>query len=223
MTDRSTTRDRILDASRQLFNDKGYAATTLAEIAATVGIAPGNLSYHFPTKVDLVSALEERLRRSVRAHRANYRRGTVADDYVENLLFSMNHAWEDRFLLRDHAQFTNDPDALRLDPDMAADLEELHELLLRAKKEGLFRRDLPVDLRVLARSLWIVSRYWMDHLRELEGLEQVSWADQERGVQHHFAVLLPHLTASARREFESSLLRVSSRLAGEEQRRNTHG
>ena len=36
-----STRHRILDASRALFNEKGYASTTLAEIAAAVGIAEG--------------------------------------------------------------------------------------------------------------------------------------------------------------------------------------
>ena len=213
MKDRATTPDRILDASRRLFNEKGYAATTLSEIAASIGIAQGNLTYHFPTKRELVVELEKRVRQRVRAKRAGHRHGSVADDYVELLLFAMNHTWENRFLLRDHAQFTNDPNALRLDPDMAADLEVLHELLRRMNKEGMFRRDLRVDLRVLARSLWIVSRFWMDHLRELEGLEQVTWADQERGLQHHFAVLLPCLTASARRQLEAAVLRVSNRLA----------
>jgi AcrR family transcriptional regulator len=213
MTDRSSTRDRILDASRRLFNEKGYAGTTLAEIAAAVGIAEGNLWYHFRTKRDLVVALEARARQSTQAHRAAYPRGAVADDYVEGVLFSMNLAWDNRFLLRDHMQFSSDPNVLRRDPDMAADLEGLHELLLRMSKEGMLRRDLRVDLQVLARSLWIVSRYWMDHLRELEGLDEVTWADWERGFQHHFAVLLPYLTAPARRELESAVLRVSSRLA----------
>jgi AcrR family transcriptional regulator len=220
MRDRSTTPDRILDASRRLFNAKGYAATTLAEIAAGVGISQGNLTYHFPTKRDLVIRLEAEARQKARARQANDRRGDVADDYVEHLLFAMNLTWDNRFLLRDRAQFTDDPDALQPDPDMAADFEELRELLLRARKEGLLRRDLRIDLRVLARSLWIVSRYWMDHLRESEGLERVTWADQERGIQHHFAVLLPNLTASARRKFESALLRASSQLAmqGERER-----
>jgi AcrR family transcriptional regulator len=212
MTDRATTRERILDASRQLFNEKGYKATTLAEIAATIGIAQGNLTYHFPTKRDLVAELERRLRQSVRARRKSHRRGAVTDDYVELLLFAMNHAWENRFLLRDHAQLTSDPNPLRLDPDMAADLEELHDLLRRMKKEGMFRRDLRLDLGVLARSLWILSRYWMDHLRELEGVEQVAWADQERGLQHHLALLLPCLTASARRDLEAAARRASSTL-----------
>jgi hypothetical protein len=157
--------------------------------------------------------LEAEARRSMRARRALYRPGRVADDYVEHLLFAMNLTWEHRFLPRDRPQFTDDPNALRPDPDMAADLEELNELLGRIDKKDSFRRDLRIDLRVLARSLWIISRYWMDPLRESEGLGRVTWADQERGVQHHFAVLLPRLAASARREFQAALLRVSSQLA----------
>ena len=54
MSDRPTTRERILEVSRRLFNERGYAATSIAEIAATVGIAKGNLTYHFPAKYDLV-------------------------------------------------------------------------------------------------------------------------------------------------------------------------
>jgi hypothetical protein len=99
---------------------------------------------------------------------------------------------------------------------MAAEFQMLHELLVRMKKEGLFRRDLPVDLKVLARSLWIVSRYWTEHLQEQEGLDAIEWADQERGVQHHFAVLLPYLTAPARRSLESAVLRMSGEIAAGE-------
>ena len=83
-------------------------------------------------------------------------------------------------------------------------------------KEGMFRRDLQVDLGVLARSLFVISRYWMDHLRETDGLEQVTWADHERGLQHHLAVLFPCLTAAARRRFEAALLRLASRQAIED-------
>jgi AcrR family transcriptional regulator len=211
MTDRSTTPKRILDASRELFNERGYAATTLAEIAAAVGISPGNLTYHFPTKRDLADRLEQETRDRMRARRRDRRPGTVADDYVEHLLFAMSLSWESRFLLRDRAQLDDDPRPP--DPDMAADLEELRELLERAMEDGFFRRGLPVDLDVLARSLWIVSRYWMDHLRESEGIEQIRWTDQERGIQHHFAVLLPYLTAAARREMEAALGRASRRSA----------
>ena len=217
MSDRSSTRERILDVSRQLFNEKGYARTTLAEIAASVGIAEGNLWYHFRTKLDLVVAIEEQVRRALRAHRAAYPTGRpVADDYVECVMFAMRHQWEHRFLLRDQLQFLGEQNAIQRDPDMAASFDMLGELLARMKSEGLFRRDVPVDVKVLARALWIVSRYWTDHLQEQEGIDSIDRAQQERGFQHHFAVLLPYLTAPARRSLESSFLRMSSELAAGE-------
>jgi len=43
-----STRERILEVSRELFNRDGYANTTIARIASEIGIAEGNLWYHFP-------------------------------------------------------------------------------------------------------------------------------------------------------------------------------
>ncbi len=223
MADRETTRERILDASRRLFNEKGYAATTLAEIAASIGIAQGNLTYHFPTKRQLVEELQKRMSQKVAEQRELHQRGAVTDDYVELMLFAMNHASRNRFLLRDRAQFADDSASVPHASDMAADLEALRGVLIRARKEGLFRRDLDVDLGVLARSLWIVSRYWMDYLSEIEGLEEATWGDLERGVQHHFALLLPHLTASARRDLKSALHRASIRPATGDRSQQTQG
>ena len=50
-------RRRILDAALELFNRNGYAATSQAEIAGAAGIRQGNLTYHFPAKLDVVEAL----------------------------------------------------------------------------------------------------------------------------------------------------------------------
>jgi AcrR family transcriptional regulator len=208
MSTRLKTSQRILDASRTLFNNKGYAATTLAEIASAVGIAQGNLTYHFPTKRDLALRLEEEAQRSMQSRWDSPRSNAIADDYVEHLLFGMHLTWHNRFLLRDHAQFADDPNGLREHPYLKKDFEELQQLLRRIGQEKKFRRDLGVDLEVLARSLWITSRYWLDHLEELEGIERITWTDLECGVQHHFALLLPCLVAPARREFKTALQRA---------------
>ena len=53
------TRDRIIDTARRLFNRLHYAHVTTAMLAAEVGIAEGNLWYHFKTKRDLLEALSE--------------------------------------------------------------------------------------------------------------------------------------------------------------------
>ena len=209
MDNKLPTATRILAASRRLFNKKGYAATSLTEISEEVGISQGNLSYHFPTKKDLVVRLREDARRGAQARQAALTAGAIADDYVEHLLFAMTMMWENRFVFRDRHQYTDVKDTGQADAAMQADFDELHGLLHRIKQENLLRRDIPVDLETLTRALWVVSRYWMDYLLEFEGQEEVTWADQERGIEHHFAVLFPYLVAPARKDLQEALVRMS--------------
>ncbi|MFF5206508.1 TetR/AcrR family transcriptional regulator [Streptosporangium sp. NPDC000396] len=51
------TRSRILDAARQLFAERGYAATSLADIASAVGLTKTAVAYHFNPKDRLATEL----------------------------------------------------------------------------------------------------------------------------------------------------------------------
>lgn len=51
------TRERILDAARETFRDKGYGATTLADIASVAGVAEPTVRATFKTKPTLVEHL----------------------------------------------------------------------------------------------------------------------------------------------------------------------
>lgn len=205
MTARSHTADRILEASRKAFNERGYAGTSVTEIAAALGMSQGNLTYHFPTKRDLAMALEDDVLMLMKHQRSNKNQGALADDYIDHLLFGMKLTWRYRFLLRDRIHYAGKPVGQRQDSELTGDYEDLVVLLERIDQEGYFLEDKANDIEVLSRSLWIVSRYWVDYLRELEGLEQVSWTDQKRGILHHLSVLFPFLKASARREFQAAL------------------
>ena len=55
------TRDRILDAALELFNERGTAAVTTNHVAAHAGISPGNLYYWFSDKDEIVRELYARL------------------------------------------------------------------------------------------------------------------------------------------------------------------
>lgn len=213
MTNRPTTADRIVEAARQHFNEKGYAATTLAEIAASLGISQGNLTYHFPTKRDLVTRIQERVAHQIEEHRAAHHPGAVEDDYVDHLMFAMQLTATYRFLLRDDAQIEPGPDHQSPHRVLVDDYAELGDLVRRVQRADLFRRDVDVDVDTLTRSLWILSRYWMDHLNEMELRREVSPEDQRRGIAHHFAVLRPNLTAGGRRRFDAALERSTLRTA----------
>jgi AcrR family transcriptional regulator len=53
------TRGQIVDAALRLFSERGYARTTVRDIAREVGITDAAIYYHFASKRDLLEALFE--------------------------------------------------------------------------------------------------------------------------------------------------------------------
>ncbi len=56
------TRERILHKAMELFNQSGMYNTGVREIARSLEISPGNLSYHFARKEDLLMAILDNYR-----------------------------------------------------------------------------------------------------------------------------------------------------------------
>ena len=54
------TAERILEAAETLFAKRGYAGTTLRDVAAEVGLRNPSLYNHFPSKESLYAAVLER-------------------------------------------------------------------------------------------------------------------------------------------------------------------
>src|SRR5579875_3597310 len=50
------TRRSILDAAMRLFAERGYHASSNADVAEAAGLTRGAMLYHFPTREDLVEA-----------------------------------------------------------------------------------------------------------------------------------------------------------------------
>src|SRR5919109_3093114 len=58
---RRRSRDRLLQATVELVGERGYEATTLADIADRAGSARGLVSYYFPGKRQLLQSAVHRL------------------------------------------------------------------------------------------------------------------------------------------------------------------
>jgi AcrR family transcriptional regulator len=199
------TRERILKAALHLFNERGEAHVSLAQIAGRLGISEGNLWYHFRTKRDLVGALfaelEERIERNLSREPAAAS-GHLADfgDYARQ---SFRDIWEYRFLYRHRF----DPEEESELAQRAADLaERAHRYTERILTEMVTRKLLaasPQEIIELAANAWIISRYWVEYLQERHGLVRITEADLQAGVKQLFALYRPHLTEAARAQIKA--------------------
>ncbi|PKM21290.1 MAG: TetR family transcriptional regulator, partial [Gammaproteobacteria bacterium HGW-Gammaproteobacteria-14] len=110
----SSTKERILATSLELFNRLGERNVTTNHIAESLGISPGNLYYHYRNKGDIVFSLFERYQATVEAFlQVPPDRPLTWQDkvgYFESILQSM---WGTRFLHRDMAHLLNQDERLR--------------------------------------------------------------------------------------------------------------
>lgn len=80
------TKEKILDASRRLFNTKGLANVSVRDICAELGISVGNFSYHFPNKDTIVVSLYDALLSELKAVLE-----TIPRDKVSIVLYLESH------------------------------------------------------------------------------------------------------------------------------------
>ena len=193
------TRERILQAGLALFNERGEAAVSLAQIAAQLGISEGNLWYHFRTKRDLVAALfaesEARVERNL--SRPPSEAGDQLADFAAYATQAFRDIWDYRFLYRRHFHQTVDA---ALAARLVALTERGHRYNERILEEMVRRRLMrasPAEISELTANAWIISRYWLDYLQERHGVDTLSAPDIEAGVKQIFALYRPYLSEAA--------------------------
>jgi len=162
------TRDRILATALRLFNEAGYGAVTTALLAERLGMAEGNLWYHFKTKRALLDAIGERFAAGIEARLALRPDGDPVASYARLLRAMMAEFRDFRFLYRDQPAYGDHAvviaeNAPRWTRQTFAQIEAHLAALVEA---GLLclPRDRLADLAVNAT---ILLRYGLEHEREL--------------------------------------------------------
>lgn len=69
----TSTRAQIVQAARRLFYTKGFEATSLGDLAETIGIPKGNFYYHFKTKDEVLLAVLDARRLDIEAALSRFR------------------------------------------------------------------------------------------------------------------------------------------------------
>jgi len=199
----SKTREKILNTSLRMFNEKGERNVTTNHIAAEAGISPGNLYYHFRNKNDIVHDLFLRYRAQVEQFLRVPERPLSIEDkaaYFEEIFRSL---WDFRFIHFDLQYLLTESAELRKTYGEFAGraMQQARVLFKRMRESGIVQMtDEQIDALVL--NIWVVSTSWMRFLHTTalhsEGLECVTEPMLRRGIYQIISMDDPFLTPPAK-------------------------
>ncbi|AVE33429.1 TPA: TetR/AcrR family transcriptional regulator [Pseudomonas aeruginosa] len=164
------TRERIVQASLQLFNVQGERSVTTNHIAAHLQISPGNLYYHFRNKQAIIAVLFAEYESRVDAFLRRPERTLTVDDktfYLEALLAAM---WHYRFLHRDleHLLETDAALAERYRQFAQRCLTHAQAIYAGFVEAGILCMT-PAQVEALSLNAWIMMTSWVRFLCTVRG------------------------------------------------------
>jgi AcrR family transcriptional regulator len=108
------TREKILKASLQLFNEQGMVNVSLRQIAQELKISQGNLNYHFKLKEDIVKALYFQLVSEMDS-KMNSMQATAngLESLYKSSLQTMKIMYDYRFILIDFIHLMNENNEIK--------------------------------------------------------------------------------------------------------------
>ena len=194
------TRERIAETGLSLFNRHGAPNVTTADIAAEMGISPGNLYYHFRNKdeiaAELFKAFERRLEGLLTAPAG--RPGNVEDLwFFLHLLFEA--MWDYRFIYRDlDENLSRDRRlALRFARITEQGTNTVVELCRGMVASGAMHAS-ERDIAAIARNVALVATYWISYQKISSTTRDESVGSLGRAAYQVLSLIAPFLEGSNR-------------------------
>lgn len=203
-----STRERIIQAALELFNQQGERHVTTNHIAAHLGISPGNLYYHFRNKqaivVELFSQYEQRIDHFLQ--RPIERQLTIADKafLLEALLMAL---WQYRFLHRDMQHL------LAADQQLAERYQGLAKRCLYNAQAiyqgfadaGILRID-AASIEALTLNSWVILTAWVPFVCSMQTVStDLTPAMLRRAIYQVLMLEREYVSAQARPEVDALL------------------
>ncbi|MEW6999017.1 TetR/AcrR family transcriptional regulator [Colwelliaceae bacterium BS250] len=200
------TREKIIHASIDLFNEKGERNITTNHIASHLGISPGNLYYHFRNKEDIIYAIYSE----------------YADDLISqfqtlsdtiNPLDSIVRYMDIVFQLISKFRFfySNLPVLLSKNPALKKRYSEIQKEIIKkvsgmlvSLKEADILSIKDEELDDLTCLLRLTTTFWLSYLQTQNEEPKIDDSNLYDGLLKIFALLSPYITDTARSDFEKA-------------------
>ena len=202
------TRDRILAAALELFNQQGERKVTTNHIAAHLEMSPGNLYYHFKNKQEIIYELFLNYEATVDSNLdvPSDRQLTIQDklNYLQKVFQGL---WEYRFIHRDMEHLLLGEERLHARyreffRRCQQKTEAIYQGLSDAKIINIEQR----DIEGLALNTWIVVTSWFSFLQcnlLLDPNENITLDMLKGGIYQIFQLERPYLSDEYRDQVQA--------------------
>ena len=175
----SKTREKILRAARLLFNRDGVANVSQRMIANHIAISPGNLTYHFQKRQEIIDALFEEMVDNFEAVKPKGQAVESVLPDLEKWLKAMYKVQFDfRFIPTNFAFITYSNQAIK----------KAYAKLAKARGDVLFLK-----------RFQLLSDHWVLNVQNIE--EEVSLKHTREYTQNVMQSLYPYLTEKGKKKF----------------------
>ena len=160
------TKDRILQISLQLFNERGERSVTTNHIAAELGISPGNLYYHFRNKHEIIKELMYQYQvETLEMLSLPEDRPLTTTDKINYFQVLSGQLWNYRFIHRDvyHLVESNE-DFKKIYPRFAGQVMQQGQKNYQAFVDAGLMKMTASEIEALIINLWIVLTNWTNFL-----------------------------------------------------------
>ena len=202
------TKERIISKSLELFNKYGVDSVPIHRIAAELNISPGNLTYHYKSKDDIIRAIYPNVVKSLEdaMDQSDGVERPLSVKFVSRFQIGIARAlWQNRFF------FISLKSILARDSDLEREYWVFHERVIsrlqkllddEIESHGMRSVPSPNTTAIIAANqwyVWVSFLFFQGHESKVKKLEEHELI--YNGVLRNFSLLLPYCTERFALEF----------------------
>ena len=199
------TKQKILKASIELFNDKGLSNVRLQNIADRCSISVGNLAYHFENKFAIIQAIDDVLKDEIEPILSDKMRFPYLIDF-DNQLSSYY------FLIKKYAFYFLDLMEMERNYPVlhekrksyiAKMVDQIHKWMLIKMEQDILKSEIyPDQYHHTAHTIWMIITFWMSQ-HQARAMDDHGEGQFKEVVWNQ---LVPVFTASGLLEYDAIIL-----------------
>ena len=197
------TRDKIIHASIELFNEHGERSITTNHIAAHLGISPGNLYYHFRNKQDIINCIFKQYESHLESSFQPYDHDEVGAEIMVTYFDAMFYVlWKFRFFYANLTDILSKDEQLK-DRYLSAQelvLEQATRLLNQLTQDNVIDVS-EKDMSQLADTLKLILASWISYKLALSRTTSITKSCLYEGVLRVIMITKAYATSESQAAF----------------------